>query len=74
VDVVPYAPNTLVFFINTRDAFHAVTPRTGTHLPRRFVNIVAQENYVYTDPPPKKVRGGGLALALTSVLALHWRR
>lgn len=39
---VPYAANTLVMFINTPQALHAVTPRSFSSLPRRFVNIVAQ--------------------------------
>mmetsp|Transcript_18987 Transcript_18987/g.36233 ORF Transcript_18987/g.36233 Transcript_18987/m.36233 type:complete len:211 (-) Transcript_18987:1643-2275(-) len=50
---VPYAANTLVMFINTPQALHAVTPRSFSSLPRRFVNIVAQENFVYVEPNKK---------------------
>eukprot|EP00238_Polyblepharides_amylifera_P007491 CAMPEP_0196591518 /NCGR_PEP_ID=MMETSP1081-20130531/69915_1 /TAXON_ID=36882 /ORGANISM="Pyramimonas amylifera, Strain CCMP720" /LENGTH=297 /DNA_ID=CAMNT_0041914903 /DNA_START=110 /DNA_END=1000 /DNA_ORIENTATION=- len=39
---VPYKANTFVLFINSGAAFHAVTPRTITKFPRRFINIVAQ--------------------------------
>ena len=42
VSTVPYDPNTLVFFVNGKNSYHAVTPRTVTEYPRRFVNIVSQ--------------------------------
>lgn len=42
VSTVKYDANTLVFFVNSNHAYHAVTPRSRTPYPRRFVNIVAQ--------------------------------
>jgi len=39
---VPYEANTLAFFVNGPTSYHAVTPRSVTPYPRRFVNIVAQ--------------------------------
>jgi hypothetical protein len=42
VSTVKYEANTLVFFVNSNQAFHAVTRRSPTPYPRRFVNIVAQ--------------------------------
>jgi len=42
ISTVKYEANTLVFFVNSNHAFHAVTTRTPTPYPRRFVNIVAQ--------------------------------
>ncbi|KAK3275784.1 hypothetical protein CYMTET_16103 [Cymbomonas tetramitiformis] len=51
---VPYKANTFVMFINSDKAFHAVTPRSPTKLPRRFVNIVAQAHYL---PPAKHAVG-----------------
>jgi hypothetical protein len=38
---VRYAPNTLVMWLNTRDALHGVTPRAVTEAPRAYVNFVA---------------------------------
>ncbi len=40
--IVRYAPNTLVFFINSIESLHGVTPRMPTHFPRRFVNIIGE--------------------------------
>ncbi|MDJ0866554.1 MAG: 2OG-Fe(II) oxygenase [Myxococcota bacterium] len=39
---VPYAANTLVFFINSPLAVHGVTPRSVTDRPRRFMNFVGE--------------------------------
>lgn len=39
---IRYAPNTLVFFVNTRHAYHGVTPRTVTPRPRRYVNFLGE--------------------------------
>jgi len=38
---VRYAPNTLVMWLNTKDALHGVTPRAVTEAPRAYVNFVA---------------------------------
>jgi hypothetical protein len=40
--IVPYTANTLVFFINSPESLHAVTPRHRTPLSRRLVNIVGR--------------------------------
>lgn len=47
--VVPYAANTLVFFVNSPLAIHGVTPRSVTHRPRRFLNFVGE---CYSMPTP----------------------
>jgi hypothetical protein len=47
--VVPYAANTLVFFVNSPLAIHGVTPRSVTHRPRRFLNFVGE---CYAVPTP----------------------
>jgi hypothetical protein len=39
--VVPYQPNTAVFFMNTPLALHGVAVRDATPVPRRLVNLVA---------------------------------
>ncbi len=44
-DVVRYAPNTLIMWINTPLSAHAVTPRQITETPRRYVNFLA-ESYI----------------------------
>jgi len=47
--IVPYAANTLIFFVNSPLAIHGVTPRSMTHRPRRFLNFVGE---CYTVPTP----------------------
>lgn len=42
IERVRYAPNTLVFFVNTRHAYHGVTPRTVTRRPRRYINFLGE--------------------------------
>lgn len=42
VDTVPYAPNTMVLFLNTQDALHAVTDRAPSPHTRRLVNIIGE--------------------------------
>jgi hypothetical protein len=42
VMTVPYRPNTLVAFVNSEAALHAVTPRAVSPLSRRLVNIVGR--------------------------------
>jgi hypothetical protein len=46
VRTIEYSPNTLVFFLNSPDAIHAVSPRDVTDQHRRYVNMLAQ-----TDKP-----------------------
>jgi len=41
VGLVPYQPNTLVYFLGTIDSIHGVTPRSKTPYSRRFVNFVS---------------------------------
>ena len=36
---IPYAPNTLVLFLNSARSIHAVSPRTPTPVPRRHINF-----------------------------------
>lgn len=40
VKTVPYKANTFVFFINTPDSLHGVTPRRSKHY-RKLVNVIA---------------------------------
>ena len=42
VKTVDYAPNTIVFFLNTADSLHAVTERSPTNEVRRYVNMIAE--------------------------------
>jgi hypothetical protein len=42
VDTVPYEKNQLVFFMNSPDALHGVTPRSRTESPRLFLNLIAE--------------------------------
>lgn len=42
VERVSYRPNTLVFFVNTHRAYHGVTPRSISPLPRRYVNFLGE--------------------------------
>ena len=39
---IPYAPNTLVAWLNTARSVHAVTPRLLAPLPRRYVNFLTE--------------------------------
>jgi len=41
VDAAKYEANTLVLFINSKKSIHAVSPRTGTPVPRRHINFTA---------------------------------
>lgn len=42
VETVPYRSNTLAFFINSIGSIHAVSERSVTDHPRRFVNIIGE--------------------------------
>jgi hypothetical protein len=42
VATIEYAPNTLVFFLNTLDSVHSVTPRSASTVSRRLVNIIGE--------------------------------
>ena len=46
---VPYAPNTLVTWLNTPRSLHAVTPRSISSLPRRYVNFLVECYTLKTD-------------------------
>jgi hypothetical protein len=48
---VPYQKNQLVFFLNTPDALHGVTPRSRTATPRLFMNLVAEVRRPLFDVP-----------------------
>ena len=39
---IAYAPNTLIFFLNTPDAIHSVTERSPTKQVRRYVNFLVE--------------------------------
>jgi hypothetical protein len=39
---VPYAPNTLIMWLNTSRSLHSVTPRSVTPVPRRGVNFLTE--------------------------------
>jgi hypothetical protein len=39
---IPYAPNTLVAWLNTARSVHSVTPRSQTRVPRRYVNFLTE--------------------------------
>lgn len=39
---IPYQNNTLVFFLNSLNSFHAVSPRSPTKFPRWFLNVIAE--------------------------------
>ncbi|MFZ5652955.1 MAG: hypothetical protein ACOY42_00930 [Pseudomonadota bacterium] len=39
---VPYAPNTLVMWLNSPFAIHGVSPRSVTRTPRRYVNLLGE--------------------------------
>ena len=41
VNRIKYEPNTLVFFLNTKDFIHSVSPRKPSEYSRRFVNILS---------------------------------
>jgi hypothetical protein len=42
IGVVPYEANTFVFFINTPDSLHGVTPRKPSLVSRRLVNVIGE--------------------------------
>ena len=42
VSTVPYQNNTMIFFVNSDNALHGVTPRHAAEYPRLFVNFVAE--------------------------------
>ena len=44
VDTVPYQANTMVMFLNTQDALHAVTPRAPSQHTRKLVNTIGEVN------------------------------
>jgi hypothetical protein len=48
-DEVPYAPNTLVLWLNTPRALHGVSPRSTTDVPRRYINFIAECYRLQTD-------------------------
>ena len=53
VATVPYRHNTLVLLIDSFDALHAVTPRSPTTFPRRFMNLDGVlPNHEYKIPSP----------------------
>lgn len=74
VSTVPYAPNTLVVFLNAQHAVHAVSPREPTAKSRRLVNVIGEvynaiPEGLYAKPqkppaepgqPPAAAPGGGL--------------
>lgn len=41
VDTLPYQPNTLALFLNTRTSIHGVTPRLDAPCVRRYINMTA---------------------------------
>jgi len=41
---IPYAENSMVLFLNTKDTLHGVTPRLGASTYRRYVNIDAHQD------------------------------
>ena len=42
VECVPYEANRLIFFLNSPDSVHAVTPRSVTGVPRRYINFLVE--------------------------------
>jgi hypothetical protein len=75
---VLYKRGTLVFFPNTKDALHGVTPRSPTPAPRLFMNLVAEVRQplfeVALAPPPRpslrsRVRGRLGRLRPTTVVS-----
>jgi hypothetical protein len=44
--IVPYRPNQLVFWINSLNSLHGVSPRGLTAAPRRYINLIG-ETYRY---------------------------
>ncbi len=42
VKSVPYKPNSLVMWINSKQSLHGVSPRSVTDVPRRYVNFIAE--------------------------------
>ncbi len=42
VETIQYDSNVLIFFLNTEESLHGVSPREVTELPRIFVNLIAE--------------------------------
>jgi hypothetical protein len=42
VKAIEYAPNTYTCFLNSPRAVHAVSPRSVTPVPRRYINFIAE--------------------------------
>lgn len=50
---IPYAPNTLVMWLNSPLAIHGVSPRSVTPRPRRYINLLGEcygRSVSFTDP------------------------
>ena len=50
---IPYAPNTLVMWLNSPVAVHGVSPRAVTPIPRRYINLLGEcygQGISFTDP------------------------
>lgn len=52
--VVPYRANTLIFFLNTPNAWHGVRPREVSNLPRRAIAYVGELGYPLFDEKKTK--------------------
>lgn len=66
---IPYAPNTLVMWLNSPLAIHGVSPRSVTPIPRRYVNLLGEcyrPGVSFTDPAGLRPRFWQLAR--------RWRR
>jgi len=57
--VVPYRSNVLVLFLNGPRALHAVTERTPTPAPRRFLNLVGEVREPLFDLRDRQMRWSG---------------
>ncbi len=49
---VPYGKNNLIFFLQSRDSLHGVTPRSATALPRIYINSVGELPFEAFDIAP----------------------
>ena len=65
-ETVPYAPNTLVAWLNTQRSLHGVTPRVRSTRPRRYVNFIA-ECYRLKTPGFFEVKRSRTGLAVSAV-------
>lgn len=57
VELIPYAANTLVMFLNSPLSIHGVTPRSVCPEPRRYINLLGEcykrvTNDFFTTPEP----------------------